>query len=85
MPSIVQRTSKLFNTELRVWGLSLTAAAVLLGTASGCVRREKVLDIQTPAGSVEVNKTTSPSGAKGIEIDTSGNNRIEIDATQRKD
>lgn len=63
----------------------LLVLALLCGATAGCMQRENVLDIQTPAGSVEVNKTTSPSGAKGIEIDTSGNSRIEIDATQKKD
>lgn len=65
--------------------LNLLVLALLCGATAGCTKREKVLDIQTPAGSVEVNQTTSPSGAKGIEIDTSENSRIEIDATQKKD
>lgn len=33
----------------------LTAAALLLGTA-GCERKEKVLDVDTPGGGIEVQR-----------------------------
>jgi len=36
----------------------------------GCEKRERVLDVKTPAGGVEIDKTTNPDGSKSLEIQT---------------
>jgi len=70
------------------WGaiLSVTSLATLgfCSLISGCEKKEKVLDIQTPGFNLEVNKTTSPTGDKGVEIKSHGDKAVEIDATSKK-
>ena len=63
------------------------AALALLGVITvigGCEKKEKVMEIKTPGFNLEVNKTTSPTGEKGMEIKSQGNDKTEIDATHKK-
>ena len=63
------------------------AAVALLGAFAaigGCEKKETVMEIKTPGFNLEVNKTTSPTGEKGLEIKSPGSDKIEIDATQKK-
>ncbi len=42
---------------------------IALGLFAGCETREKMIDIQTPSGSVEVDKVTSPDGEMRVDVD----------------
>ncbi len=65
--------------------LIISMALVSVAAATGgCERKEKVLDIQAPGFNLEVNKTTSPNGDRGVEFKSNDNHKIEIDATQKK-
>lgn len=64
-------------------GTSL-AALGFCSLIGGCEKKEKVLEIQTPGFNLEVNKTRSPTGNKGVEIKSDGDKQIEIDATNKK-
>ncbi|WP_437223567.1 hypothetical protein SH661x_003267 [Planctomicrobium sp. SH661] len=44
--------------------------AMLAAAVGGCAKREKVLDVKTPGGSVEVEKSTYPNGDVEIKVDT---------------
>ncbi len=70
------------------WGavLSVTSLATLgiCSLIGGCEKKEKVVEIQTPGFNLEVNKTTSATGDKGLEIKSQGDKKIEIDATSKK-
>ena len=50
-----------------------SAAAVLFATmllaAPGCERKEKILDVETPGGGVEVEKDVD-SGAVDVDVDS---------------
>jgi len=76
----------LFERGRNSWTAQAGALCIAWGVimlASGCEKKEKVLEIQTPGVNLEVNKTTSPTGDKGIEV-KSHSNRVEIDATNKK-
>lgn len=70
------------------WGsVFLTVSIALVSVAAatgGCERKEKVVDIHGPGFNLEVNKTTSPTGDKGVEIKSNDSHKIEIDATHKK-
>lgn len=70
--------------KLRSRSASLTLLAfAALGTVlfAGCERKERVVDIKTPAGDVQVDKTVKPDGettgvevkAPGVEVNTKEN------------
>ena len=65
-------------------GVGLVTLASVLSAVSGCEKKEKVMEIQTPGFNLEVNKTTSPTGEKGVEVQTNRGDKIEIDATNKK-
>ncbi|MDB5337215.1 MAG: hypothetical protein JWN70_2834 [Planctomycetaceae bacterium] len=62
----------------------LIVSIVAVSGLGGCERKEKVVEIQVPGFNLEVNKTTSPTGDKGVEIKSQGDKKIEIDATNKK-
>jgi len=53
---------KFFNAALCV------AAALSIGSFAGCETKEKIIDVETPAGNIEVHETTD-SGAIEVEAD----------------
>lgn len=65
-------------------GAGLLCCAMLLPAVIGCERKEKVMEIQAPGFNLEVNKTTSPTGEKGVEVKSNRGEKIEIDATHKK-
>ena len=65
-------------------GASLVAIVTVMTAVSGCEKKEKVMEIQTPGFNLEVNKTTSPTGEKSVEMQTNRGDKIEIDATNKK-
>ena len=65
-------------------GASLVSIVTVMTAVSGCEKKEKVMEIQTPGFNLEVNKTTSPTGEKGVEMQTNRGDKIEIDATNKK-
>ncbi len=67
-----------------VFSIVAVALMCLITAGGGCEQKEKVMEIKTPGFNLEVNKTTSPTGDKGMEIKSQGNDKIEIDATQKK-
>lgn len=46
----------------------LLFSIAVLTASEGCERKEKVVDVHTPGFNLEVNKTTSATGDKGVEI-----------------
>ena len=53
--------------------LSVVALVGTLGACmfSGCERKERVVDVQTPIGDVKVDKTVEPDGdTSGVEVNT---------------
>ncbi len=53
----------------RIVGTLMLLALALSLALVGCERRERVVDIDTPAGSIEVDKTTHLDGTKSIEVE----------------
>ncbi len=47
-------------------GITVLVAA---GTFGGCVKRERVVDVETPIGDVKVDKITDPDGDRGVDVD----------------
>ena len=79
------------NESKRYWkpwkfisALGLMTLAGLLTAVIGCEKKEKVMEIQTPGLNLEVNKTTSPTGEKGVEVKSNRGDKIEIDVTHKK-
>ncbi len=48
---------------------TMAACAGMAITLTGCERKEKILDIKTPAGDIEVERSTD-TGKVDIDIDT---------------
>ena len=66
-------------------GMAIFSAALLAAASfGGCEKKEKVLDVQAPGFNLEINKTTSGTGDKNIEIKSGSEDQIEIDATHKK-
>lgn len=56
---------------IHMLSIQTAALALLLTTtftATGCDNKEKVLDIETPGGEIEIERDKS-SGAVGVEVD----------------
>lgn len=78
---------KLYERWWNPWnaksGIACLALAAMV-LASGCEKKEKVMEIHTPGLNLEINKTTSPTGDKGVEVKSNHGDKIEIDATNKK-
>jgi hypothetical protein len=48
---------------------------------SGCERTEKIAEINTPAGGVQVRKTTTTMPS-GLEVKPTGTTKIEVETTK---
>lgn len=54
-------------------GLIAVGVCLSLFAASGCERKERVIDVKTPAGDVQVDKIFKPDGdTKGVEVNAPG-------------
>ena len=58
----------------RMLGALILLMVGLSLTMMGCERREKVLDVEAPDIDLEVDKTTSPDGNVGIDVDADDEN-----------
>lgn len=57
--------------HIKTLAVPISAFALLFATAftaTGCDTKEKVLDVETPGGDVEIERDTS-TGAVGVEVD----------------
>lgn len=69
-----------FTTRFGVSSIAI-ASCLSLFALSGCERKERVLDVKTPAGDVQIDKTVKPNGdttgvevkAPGVEVNTKEN------------
>lgn len=57
---------QIHRLSIQVAALTLLFMTTL--TATGCDNKEKVLDVETPGGSIEIERDKS-SGAVGVEVD----------------
>jgi len=62
----------------------LTSIA-LMGLTVGCERSEKIVEVQTPAGGMEVKKTTTTSIPTGVDLKPTQETKIEVETTRKVD
>ena len=67
MPSSIAQAPEIVISRI-VGTLMLLALALSLALV-GCERRERIVDIDTPAGSIEVDKKTHLDGTQSIEVE----------------
>lgn len=56
---------------MNILAVPVSTLALLFGTAfiaTGCDTKEKVLDVETPGGDIEIERDTS-TGAVGVDVD----------------
>ena len=54
---------------MRRISLMLSVIIAAAGLMTGCVKRERVVDVETPIGDVKVDKITQPDGDQGVDVD----------------
>jgi hypothetical protein len=52
----------------RIWTAAATALILTAGLLAGCERKEKILDIETPEGGIEVERSLD-SGEIDVEVE----------------
>ncbi|MBI1902525.1 MAG: hypothetical protein HYS13_15600 [Planctomycetia bacterium] len=71
-----------------IWRVAISAVAPMFAAAAialtaGCQREEKILDIETPAGEVEVQRTRDADGTPKVKVEQKDRD-VEIDIEKRK-
>ena len=68
------------KTRLSI-GLFVVGTCCSLFALSGCERKERVVDVKTPVGDVQVDKTVKPNGdTTGVEVKAPG---VEINTKEK--
>jgi len=57
-----------FKVSPLIHAFAIMLLAFTTGSLAGCERKEKVLDVETPAGELEIERDKS-SGSVGVEIE----------------
>ena len=76
----------MLNRTLRLRTHLCTVALVIAAgfgacALAGCERKERVVDVKTPVGDVQVDKTVKPDGdTTGVEVKAPG---VEVNTTER--
>lgn len=77
--------SPVSERKRRLGGYLAATSFAVIGFLIGCERTEKVVEVQTPGGGIEVNKKTTTSLPTGVDIKPTQKTTIEVETTKHKD